>query len=211
MPKALIERVARYHQIASRAGESGQSQVSSAELAEYVGVDATMVRKDMAIIGVGGRPKVGYFVGDLLARLNDVLGLSRRNEAIVIGCGGLGSAIARYPGFARYGLKIVGVFDSDFSKVGQLVGEHRVLPMEKCKSVIEVFGVRIAIITAPGSRAQQLCDWLITRGIVGIWNFAPVDLRVPPNVAVRNENLGIGAAQLIYHVNNRTTPTAPAP
>lgn len=201
LPRGVIERLARYHQITTRAGEAGQTHVSSADLAKLVGVDATMVRKDMAAASVSGRPKVGYFIGEVITQLSRVLGLERRHDAILIGCGDLGRAIARYPGFARYGLKICGVFDSDHAKVGHAVGEHVILPMEKCRSVIQIFNIKIAILTAPATAAQELADWLVGRGVSAIWNFAPVDLRVPQGVVVRNENLALGLAQFLHQLN----------
>ncbi len=201
LPRPVIERLARYHQITSRAGAAGQSHVSSAELAALVGVDATMVRKDMAAVAIAGRPKLGYFIGDVVSRLERVLGLEQRKDAVLVGAGSLGSAIARYGGFARFGLKLCGIFDSDPARIGQSVGEHVVLALEKCGSVIEIFGVRIAILTAPASAAQQLAELLVERGIRGLWNFAPVDLRVPAGVVVRNENLALGLAQFLHQLS----------
>jgi redox-sensing transcriptional repressor len=198
LPRPVIGRLAHYHQITSRAGAAGQSHVSSAELAGLVGVDATMVRKDMASAGIAGRPKVGYFIGDVITRLDEVLGLQQRKAAVLIGAGSLGSAIARYGGFLRFGLEICGVFDTDFARVGQNIGGHIVLPMEKCRSVLEIFGVRIAILTVPAGATQDLVDWLVARGIRGIWNFAPVDVRAPAHVVVRHENLALGLAQFLH-------------
>lgn len=201
--RSVLERLARYHQIASRAGAEGQGALASAYLAEVLGVDDTLVRKDMAAANISGRPKIGYAIAEVLERLEDLLGLADRHEAILIGCGHLGGAIANYPGFSQYGLKITAVFDTDYQKVGQKVGYHLILPMEKCRSVIEIFRVKIAILAAPDSAAQELANWLVERGITAIWNFAPLELRVPPEVVVRNENLALGLAQLMHQVNQR--------
>ena len=184
--------------------------VSSAHLAGVVGVDATMVRKDLAAVAIAGRPKVGYFIGDVLSQLSGVLGLTDRNDAILVGCGDLGSALARYPGFARLGLRLVGVFDTDYAKVGRTIGEHIVLPMEKCKSVTRIFRVKLAVLAVPTRAAQNVADWLVSQGICGIWNFAPVDLRVPPDVVVRNENLALGLAQLLHQLRSRGVALAPS-
>jgi len=200
----VLERLARYQQIATRAAEDGLSHISSAHLASLVAVDPTMVRKDMAAAAIAGRPKVGYFIGDILGRLGGVLGLTERRDAILIGCGDLGSALARYAGFSRLGLRIVGIFDTDHSKVGRTVGEHLVLPMEKCKSVTHIFGAKLAILAVPARAAQGLTDSLVSLGIRGIWNFAPVDLLVPPEVIVRNENLALGLAQFLHQIRHQS-------
>jgi redox-sensing transcriptional repressor len=216
--RPLLERLALYYQIVTRAGEEGQDAISSGFLAGLIGIDATLVRKDMAAAGITGRPKVGYPISEVIARLDETLGLTDRNDAILIGCGDLGSAIARYPGFARYGLKLAAIFDIDAGKVGRNIGGHVVLPMEKCKSFIDIFRIEIAILAAPASVTQDLADWLVRKGIKAVWNFAPVHLRVPDEVALRNENLALGLAQLIHlykckrgQIPAVADPSAPAP
>lgn len=198
--RPLMKRLAHYHQIAAQAAERGLNHVSSAFLAELLGIDDSLVRKDMAIAEVSGRPKVGYDLADMLSRLEDLLGLGGRSDAILIGCGHLGSAVLGYPGFTSYGLRITATFDTDTAKIGREIAGHQVLPMEKCRSIIDIFRVEIAILTVPAVAAQELADWLVARGIKGIWNFAPVLLRVPVGVTVRNENLALGLARLIHSV-----------
>ena len=199
--RPLLGRLAAYHQIAAQAGEAGQTAISSASLAELLGIDASLVRKDMAALGIAGRPKVGYDLAEVLAHLEQRLGLTVRNDAILIGCGHLGTALAGYPGFSKYGLKLVGVFDADPAKVGVSLAGLSVLPMEKCRSVLEIFRVRIAILAVPAAAAQGLTDWLVERGVRAIWNFAPIVLGVPPGVVVRDENLALGLARLLHNLN----------
>lgn len=209
--RPLMKRLASYHQLAAQAAESGRVAVPSAYLAEILGIDDSLVRKDMAAVGIAGRPKVGYDLGELLALLEDLLGVTARNDAVLIGCGHLGAAIAGYPGFAACGLKIAAVFDADPAKVGAEIAGHRVLPMEKCRSLIEILRVEIAILTIPAGPAQELCDWLVERGIKAIWNFAPVHLRVPAEVVVRNENLALGLTQLIHSLKQQRRTARPRP
>ncbi len=211
LPRALLERLALYHQIVTRIGEQGHDTLSSAELASLLDIDPTLVRKDMAMVGVAGRPKIGYPVADVLKRLDEVLGLSSRKNAILIGAGRLGGAIAAYRGFAPYGLKISAVFDSDYTKVGQTINGHVILPMEKCRNIVQIFGIEIAILTVPADTAQELADWLVKHGIRAIWNFSPIQLRVPPEVVIRNENLAQGLAQLIHHLKQVKAQTSVPP
>jgi redox-sensing transcriptional repressor len=153
---------------------------------------------------------VGYSTGDILEALDKLLGFREQANAIVIGCGALGSALLKYPGFLKYGLRIAAAFDVDHQKVGQRVGEYMILPMEKCRSVIETFRVEIAIIATPADSALEITPWLIERGIKALWNFAPVKLRTPPHIAVRDENLALGLAQLIHDFRSHG-PITPAP
>jgi redox-sensing transcriptional repressor len=208
--RPVMRRLASYHQIAANSAEAGRTWVSSAHIAALIGTDDSLVRKDMATVGIAGRPKVGYDVGEVLARLDDLLGLTARNDAILIGCGHLGAAIMAYPGFASCGLKIAAVFDTDPNKTGMEINGHRVLPMEKCRSILEILRVRIAILTVPARAAQELTDWLVMRGIKAIWSFAPVLLRIPEGVVVRHENLALGLAQLIHSLKQEKGEYRPA-
>jgi redox-sensing transcriptional repressor len=202
-PPALA-RLSICYQVALRAGEDGLESLSSAYLAGLLNVDETLVRKDMAVVGIVGRPRVGFPTGEILVRLKEILGLTQITDAILIGCGSLGSALLRYPGFAKYGLRIAAAFDSDHSIVGQHIGEYDVLPMEKCRSIIETFRIHVAILAVPANTAQEVTDWVISRGVIAIWNFAPVQLAVPQNVVIRNENLAVGLAQLIHQLKRST-------
>jgi redox-sensing transcriptional repressor len=197
-----LERLTIYYQVALRAGEDGREHLSSAFLAGLVAVDETLVRKDLATVSIVGRPHVGFSTGEIIGRLQYILGLSEITDAVLIGSGSLGSALLRYPGFAKYGLRITAAFDTDPGKVGQRIGEYVVLPMEKCRSIIDTFRVRVAILSIPADSAQGMVNWLVGRDIRAIWNFAPVQLQAPPPVIVRNENLAVGLAQLIHQVRH---------
>ena len=110
--------------------------------------------------------------------------------------GNLGSAIARYDGFASYGLKIVAIFDKSTEKIGTTVGSFTVKSMESLNRFITENRISIAVITVPASQAQAVCDLLVKCGIRGIWNFAPKDLKVPDSVVVQRTDLATSFAVL---------------
>ena len=56
----------------------------------------------------------------------------------------------------------------------------------------------VGIICVPRINAQKVCDILVKCGIKGIWNFAPVDLKVPSDVIVENVHLSESLLTLIY-------------
>ena len=57
-----------------------------------------------------------------------------------------------------------------------------------------VYSPRLAIIAVPASAAQSVCDMLVAAGIKGILNFAPVQLKAPESVAVRNIDVAANLA-----------------
>ncbi len=198
-----LRRIPLYHQILSEALGRGEEYVSSRYLASFFQVDDTQVRKDVAAIGYKGKPKSGYSVSGLKAAIGEFLGINYENTAILIGAGKLGSALSEYPGLAEYKVKLVAMFDSNPEKIGRVIGNFTILPMESLGRVIRSFNVGIAIITVPKNAAQAVCEQVIAHGIRGIWNFAPTQLCLPPDVSVRHENMAVGLAILSHYLKRR--------
>jgi redox-sensing transcriptional repressor len=203
IPKPTLGRLPLYYRALVAANEGGIEILSSAELGENAGVDSAQVRKDLTYFGQFGRPGVGYNVVNLLAELERILGLKNPNEAVLIGAGRLGMAICNYPGFSRYGLKIVAMFDVDPAKIGEKLDGLEVFSLEKLERIVGKLGSQIGIITTPAPSAQQVANKLVAAGVRAIWNFAPVNLKVPPSIILRNEDLAVGLATLSHYLSGK--------
>lgn len=203
IPKPTLGRLPLYYRVLVAAEETGVEILSSAELGESAGVDSAQVRKDLTYFGQFGRPGVGYNVANLLMELERILGLKNPNEAVLVGAGRLGMAICNYPGFSRYGLKIVAMFDVDPEKIGQQLDGLEVFSLEKLERIVGKLGIQIGIITTPAPSAQQVAQKLVAAGVRAIWNFAPVNLKVPPGIILRNEDLAVGLATLSHYLSGK--------
>lgn len=203
LPEQTLRRIPLYHQILSELEQKGEEYVSSAYLANFFRIEDTQVRKDVSLINHRGKPKSGYSVIGLKKAIGDFLGINYENSAILIGAGKLGSALIEYPGLAEYGLKIVGIFDNNPTKIGKAMGSSSILPLESIDRVVNTFNIGIAILTVPKIAAQETCDLAVSQGIKGIWNFAPVRLQAPPDVIVKTENLAVGLAILSHYLKRR--------
>jgi redox-sensing transcriptional repressor len=201
LKRAVLERLARYHMcLRDQALWPDAEFVSSAQIADHLGMDATQVRKDLALIGVRGRPHVGFGRPEMLDAIRATIGLNGERRAVIVGAGRLGGAIAAYDGFREYGLQVVAFFDTDPAKVGSAVAELPVHPMSEIARVVRETGARLAILTCPADAAQSAADELVAAGIRAIWSFAPAAITVPDSVAVRNEHISLGLAELLYHL-----------
>jgi redox-sensing transcriptional repressor len=194
---ATVTRLPQYHQILQKMKHQGREYVSSEHLAQIFHVDANLVRKDLAFLTTGVQ-KLGYPVLPTIEKIEEFLGMRNAKEAFLIGAGWLGHALMTYQGFKQYGLKITAAFDSDQAKVGGSVGEVKVLPIEKLRDLMPRMNIKIGIITVPADAAQEVADLLVESGALAIWNFAPVNLQLPPRVIVKNENLAASYALLSY-------------
>ena len=189
VPIPTLRRLPKYYQYLAQLRDAGQEQVSAAHMAEVLGVHHTQVRKDLAITGSQGRPKTGHRVAELMASIESFLHWDNHSEAFLVGAGSLGTALLKYPGFEQAGARIVAAFDQDPAKAGTKVGDIPILPMEKLASLTGRMHIGIGILTVPAEAAQATADLMVQAGIRAIWNFAPVRLDLPADVAVENLEL----------------------
>ncbi|NIA14666.1 MAG: redox-sensing transcriptional repressor Rex [Nitrospiraceae bacterium] len=199
---ALLERLMHYyHFLCGQPGAPTPDTVTSTEIARLVHMDDTLVRKDLAAIGVRGHPRVGFRSVEVLSAIRGVLGFDTAFESVVIGAGRLGSALASYPGFASLGMGIVGLFDNAPQKVGLTCGRHVIQPMVSLPTVVRNHGVSLAILTVPPDATQEVADQAVAAGIKAIWNFASTSLTTPDDVFVRHEHISVGLAELSYQLS----------
>lgn len=189
-----------YHFIVNHLEKAVCGTISSAEIAKLSNIDDTLVRKDFAAIGVKGRPRVGFAVSQVIDAIRHALGFDITSPAVVIGAGRLGGAIAAYRGFVEQGLNIVALFDINPEKIGLIIADHVVQPLEQLDMIIKQHQVKLAIVTVPARAAQNIADRLIKAGIKAIWNFSPTSLNVPRDIIVRDERLAVGLAELSYYL-----------
>ena len=195
--KATIGRLPAYHRYLKEKKAAGEKTISSTAIPEDLKLNAVQVRKDLSVIStVAGKPKLGFEIADLIEDIDRILGYDNVTDAVLVGAGGLGSALAGYDGFRHYGLNIVAVFDSDPARIDKTVGGIRVFDAAQIAHFVRRLNVLIGIICVPKGAAQQVADELIAGGVRAIWNFAPVHLNVPQDIAVKNEDMAASLAIL---------------
>lgn len=154
------------------------------------------VRKDLQYTGVIGKPGLGYSVDELLRAIESFLGWNNVNEAFLAGAGNLGTALLGHEGFSKFGLHIVGAFDTDPDKIGRSVHGREVMPLHKMGDLAWRMSIHLGIVTTPAEVAQVVADEMVKGGIEAIWNFADVQLVLPKHIVVHNEDLYSSLAPL---------------
>ncbi len=202
--KESLKRLPSYLRYLTALEESGVEYVSSSMVAEYFNFTAIQVRKDLAGISKsGGKPKMGFSVSALIFDIKEYLGYENTNDAVIVGVGKLGSTLLGYEGFKNYGLNIVAAFDENKERDLELKRNEKVFVMEKLCDICSRLNILMGIITVPKNYAQEVCDKLISCGVVAIWNFAPVHLIVPDGIIVKNEDMGASLAYLSNKLNEK--------
>jgi len=195
--KSVLKRLPVYLSYLRSLPENGTPYISATALANALGMGEVQVRKDLALVSDGGRPKIGYFRESLIEDINQFLGYDNTTDAILVGAGKLGQALLGYGGFEAYGLNILAAFDVN---PAQTLHGKAILPMDELESFCRANQILMGIITVPAQCAQQVCDRMIACGIKAIWNFAPVHLDVPSHILVQNENMATSLAVLSMHL-----------
>lgn len=197
--KSVLKRLPIYLGYLKSLPKDTATYISATALANALGMGEVQVRKDLAQVSDGGRPKIGYLRESLIDDINQFLGYDNTTDAVLVGAGKLGQALLGYSGFDDYGLNILAAFDVNIKKP-QVVDGKPLLPMEDLKDFCRDNKILMGIITVPAASAQQVCDKVIDSGIKAIWNFAPVHLDVPEHILVQNENMATSLAVLSMHL-----------
>ncbi|MBO5324321.1 MAG: redox-sensing transcriptional repressor Rex [Oscillospiraceae bacterium] len=197
--KSVLKRLPGYLAYLKTLNDTASPYISATALANALGMGEVQVRKDLAMVSDGGRPKIGYKRLALIDDIEQFLGYDNTTDAVLIGAGKLGQALLGYSGFEAYGLNILAAFD--VKPMAEKCEEGTpIYPMDQLESFFKANKVLMAIITVPAVYAQEVCDRLIACGIKAIWNFAPTHLEVPANILVQNENMATSLAVLSMHL-----------
>lgn len=209
LPPETLARLPAYRHELKALEAAGEHVVSSKELASRLQVSDAQLRRDLSYLALLGRPGLGYEVGTLLNVISEVLGLDRRWSLAVIGAGSLGTALAKYTGFADSQMALVGVFDTSPEVIGKQIGAIAVSSMETLGEVATKQPIDIAILTVPADQAQRVLDMVATAGVRAVLSFSPVALSAPPGVIVRYVDISSELQQLTYMLTQQAVAEAP--
>lgn len=202
VPIPTLERLATYLRTLIDLEASWVETISSTDIEKQTGINAAQFRKDLSYFGEFGKPGVGYNVTELQTRIARILKIDQHQAIMVVGAGNLGSALIGYPGLGEHKFHIAAVFDNDPAKIGRLHGHLPIHAEAEMRHVNLTAGARIAILCVPAQAAQHVAEEAIAAGVRVILNFAPLILRVPDRVTVRNVSFLQELAVLSYHLSS---------
>jgi redox-sensing transcriptional repressor len=184
-PDIVVGRLPLYLRALHHMAQEGRKVTSSQELGERLGISAAQIRKDLSQFGEFGKQGTGYDIEFLVDQLRQILKVNQVWDVAVVGAGDIGSALARYQGFADRGFRVVMIFDSDPEKVATQVGTFVVQNSTEMIDTIKAAGIRVAMLAVPATQAQAVTDELVKAGVRAILNYAPINLTVPEGVRVQ--------------------------
>lgn len=198
--QAVIGRLPRYFRYLGDLKDEGVERISSQELSRRMQVTASQIRQDFNNFGGFGQQGYGYNVDYLYTEIGKILGLDKTHRLIIIGAGNLGRALGNYMNFEKRGFILKGIFDKNPELWGEKVREITVQPMERMEAFMQENDIDIAVLTIPKNSAIDVAEVLVKCGVRAIWNFAHVDLQVPPEIQVENVHLSDSLMKLSYNL-----------
>jgi redox-sensing transcriptional repressor len=202
--ESTIHRLSLYYRVLSLLEKENYETVSSKELAKREKLTPAQVRKDLSFFGSFGTRGLGYPVNELKSKIASILGIDRTWRVALIGVGNIGSALVSYKEFQKQGFQIVKLFDNDQRKIGS---NHKGIIVSDVKNLMKELQearIEMVIVAVPATVAQYLVDDVTRAGVKAILNFAPVNLKVPDDVYLRNENMAMELEYLSFAtVNNQ--------
>lgn len=200
--ESTIHRLSLYYRTLSLLEKENYETVSSKELAKREKLTPAQVRKDLSFFGTFGTRGLGYPVIELKKQIASILGIDRQWRVALVGVGNIGSALVSYKEFSRQDFHIVKLFDNDQRKIGS---NHKGIIISDIKNLEEELKearIEIVILAVPATVAQYIVDDIVRANIKAILNFAPVNLKVPDDVYVRNENMSMELEYLSFAMVN---------
>ena len=195
-----LKRLPLYLRLLRQMKAEGEKYASGTVVANSLGLDPIVVRKDLAITGAVGRPRLGFPMDEIIYAIEEFLGWTNTSDAFLVGVGNLGRALLRYRGFDQHGLHILAGFDTNSTIVGDTIAGKEIFHIDRMAEKAKSEHVQIGILTVSPQNAQSAADAMVKVGIRAIWNFTPITLDVPDNVILQREELGSSLAVLSHRL-----------
>ncbi|WP_265446430.1 redox-sensing transcriptional repressor Rex [Acetivibrio straminisolvens] len=198
---AVIKRLPRYYRYLSDLLKLGITRISSKELSSRMGITASQIRQDLNCFGGFGQQGYGYNVEYLYNEIGNILGVNEAFKVIIIGAGNMGQALANYSNFEKRGFRLTGIFDINSSLVGKKIRDIEIMHLDSLERFVSENEVDIAILCVPYEHTPAVADKVARLGVKGLWNFSPMDLKLPYDVIIENVHLSDSLMVLGYRLN----------
>jgi len=200
---AVIKRLPRYYRYLSDLLKMDITRISSKELSNRMGITASQIRQDLNCFGGFGQQGYGYNVELLFNEVSRILGVDKMFHTIIIGAGNMGQALAHYGNFEKRGFKNIGIFDVDPALIGKKINGLEIMDMKDLDDFVSRNHVDIAILTVPYEYTRETAEKVARLGIKGLWNFSPMDLKLPYDIVIENVHLSDSLMVLGYKIKDK--------
>jgi redox-sensing transcriptional repressor len=200
---ALVRRLPQYFRALIKFYGSGKERISSEELAREIGLVPSQVRTDIKALGCTGQRSYGYGIPTLYKKIADILQLSDKYSAVIVGSCDVVRAIAKIEIFTKRGIKLTAVFPDKNDDFSCELAEKS-LPFSIFQSYCLENKPNIIILGGAGENAKKAFDFAENAEYEGaylpeIWNFTSDDF-LSEKLTVKNIHLSDYLMLLCYDI-----------
>ncbi|MBR2715194.1 MAG: redox-sensing transcriptional repressor Rex [Ruminococcus sp.] len=200
----VIRRLPRYHRFLTELESQGVERISSNQLATIMRSTASQIRQDLNCFGGFGQQGYGYPVTQLKEEIGKILGIDKKFNAILLGAGNMGRAVATHMNFNRQGFELTAVFDKSEEVVGSMLRGITIMSDDEIEGYCHKNKVDAAFLCLPRNSVKLLIDKLYSLGIKNFWNFSHYDIKNDYNdVIVENVHMSDSLMTLCYRINEQ--------
>jgi len=203
IPEPTLRRLPWYLAYLKLEADKGENYVSSTQIARAINVSASQIAKDLSLVNVSGKTRVGYDVNELVNVLENFLGFRSAHRAFLFGVGSLGGALLQDRGLSQYGMEIVAGFDVNPDVIGTEINGLPVFGVGEFARKQAEMDISIGVLTVPVDQAQEVADKMVEGGIRAIWNFTPFRISVPNHIVVQNTSIYAHLAVMFNRLENQ--------
>jgi redox-sensing transcriptional repressor len=202
IPEPTLRRLPWYLAYLKLAADKGETCISSTQISRAINVSSSQIAKDLSMVNVSGKTRVGYDVNELVAVLESFLGFKKAHKSFLFGAGNLGGALLHDKGLSQYGLEIVAGFDVNPTLTGTYINGIPVYHLDAFSKMQEAMDISIGILTVPVDKAQEVAERMVHGGIRAIWNFTPFRIHMPATIVVQNTSIYAHLALMFNRLEN---------
>lgn len=196
----VIQRLTEYLSILKDV-QKYENEINSIELSKIMNTTSAQVRKDLSTFGDFGVRGKGYDISKLIEIIEDILGINKVNNVIIVGHGKMGEMISSNRNVLGKGFQIVGIFDKDKNKIGKVVSDNlEIRDVNNVKEFRENFcgEVDTAILAVVKEQAQFAAEQLVKNGIKAILNMTTYKLELGSDITVVNIDISAKLQELNF-------------
>ncbi|AKJ63663.1 redox-sensing transcriptional repressor Rex [Kiritimatiella glycovorans] len=197
MNRETVQRLSQYKNVLHKLKSLGFVRVFSDNLADALGVSASLVRKDFSTFGFTGNKRGGYRIDELLEKMDRLFGKNEIKRIVVVGCGKIGMALINHHGFAREGIRVLAGFDTD-PEVINPEASFPIYDVSELPEFVKREKISVAAMAVPEGAAGRVLDTLVECGIHGVLNFTPLQLKSREDCVIHNINIAMEIEKLFY-------------
>jgi redox-sensing transcriptional repressor len=201
IPGASLARLPVYLRVVSQLQQEQIKMTSSSELATFVAIEPSQIRKDLTYLGKFGMNGKGYTVKTLKNNLQKVLGADASWNAVMIGGGKLGKSTLEFINQKKSStFRVAAIFDSNPKLIGKKISTHKIQNLNDIERTIKRRNIKIGFIATTNNYAQEAADILIENNLYYIINFSGFSPKIPDKVLLKNLDPGLQIESMTYHL-----------